>query len=418
MESIGFSQPSLIIPDHNAPKFTLEQMEDLLAFTPTTTTQPFNYPVEAYIPLEIQSSIPIPTTSHTSPTMQLNATKPDNFQITNTIKSSKDKRKKVQKACDGCRKAHLSCSESRPCDRCKKRNHLCVDSPIPPSSDISKTVKKTRSSQSLLNSPNGLHRRRSSQDSIKSDTNIDYTQQPNYISSPDRRRSSGGSQKNSLLYGSHDRRGSNNSNASVESLLSILSDIQGSTSDLYSVSGSFDIVTGNEVELDNPINELIHNDLNKLAIRNNCHQELVFQRDLEEIATLRQSQHPQNYSNLNNQMLPSFNSTNVIPRFQNSGNFPLRFQNKRSSLTQFSNNNQFNNLGANYGNNYIISNFNDGNSGINVNSSSHPTVVSSNDLFLNNNFPIQNFNLTNNSSIENSNSLINLFGDIHQFEQT
>jgi hypothetical protein len=45
--------------------------------------------------------------------------------------SQTKKRKKVQKACIPCRKAHVSCDEGRPCSRCVKKgiSEKCVDAP-------------------------------------------------------------------------------------------------------------------------------------------------------------------------------------------------------------------------------------------------------------------------------------------------
>lgn len=55
----------------------------------------------------------------------------DNESASKSTKASKRRKKKVEIACVYCRRSHMICDESRPCQRCIKRGigHLCYDEP-------------------------------------------------------------------------------------------------------------------------------------------------------------------------------------------------------------------------------------------------------------------------------------------------
>ncbi|EGG10420.1 uncharacterized protein MELLADRAFT_102976 [Melampsora larici-populina 98AG31] len=69
-----------------------------------------------------------------------------------TSKSKAGKRRKVAKACLFCKRSHMTCDDSRPCQRCIKREigHLCCDEP-PSSTATGSAVERNPPQSSLRN---------------------------------------------------------------------------------------------------------------------------------------------------------------------------------------------------------------------------------------------------------------------------
>lgn len=80
------------------------------------------------------ANTPSPTFSKSSPNdspnlMKSNSSTPQNSNNKGT--SKRPRKRKVDHACVYCRRSHMTCDESRPCQRCIRRNigHLCHDEP-------------------------------------------------------------------------------------------------------------------------------------------------------------------------------------------------------------------------------------------------------------------------------------------------
>ncbi|KAJ3088596.1 hypothetical protein HK102_008396, partial [Quaeritorhiza haematococci] len=122
------STPSTLAGDSSARNVAAAAVDDI-------ETCPSNVPIMRY------SSAATSTSSlsdaiggaghHNNTARTLNGTNPAGAKSSKTAGNKDCKRRKVGQACVACRKAHVSCDDTRPCKRCVKKNiaHLCVDAP-------------------------------------------------------------------------------------------------------------------------------------------------------------------------------------------------------------------------------------------------------------------------------------------------